>query len=128
MVPEKRPDGPFPPPAPIVFSSFRDVGRLSAKQGSARAEDDPGTVGVHPRGPRRFEKRSVWDAITGNGESLREVMLLCSQPTGGESKVEVLLKQTDTFPLPTRRELLLPFLSEEHAWTVGWLRGICIAH
>ena len=61
------------------------------------------------------------------GESLRSVISLCSQSTGREIGEEVQVKQTSTFPLPTDRELIFSFILEEHAWTVEWLRGICIA-
>ena len=125
-----RVDEPFPPPAPIVFplrtsdGSAPNKAVIELKMPLVQSGSIPADLGGSKKGVCGMRLQEMGSIL---GESLREVMLLCSQPTGGESRVGVHLKQTDTFPLPTLRELLLPLLSEEHAWTVDWLRGICVA-
>ena len=118
----------FPPVAPINFpSGISDssapinvvAGRMMPymRPGSIPADRD----GKGVRGMQLFEMGGIL------GESLRSVSSLCSQSTGRGSREEVHVKQTSTFPLPTDRELILQVIPEDHAWTVEWLRCMCMA-
>ena len=95
---------PFPPPAPIVFPLGTSDGLapnkavIELKMPLVQSGSIPADLGGSKKGVCGMRLQEMGSIL---GESLQEVMLLCSQPTGGESRVGVHLKQTDTFPLPS---------------------------
>lgn len=69
----------------------------------------------------------LWEMGGILGRSLRGGSSLCSQPTEGERNLALRTKQSNTFPLPTLREQVLPIPPKGFAWTVDWLISICMA-
>ena len=132
----KRPPGDkqsFPPPPAAAFPIGISKGRTKSNPTSEPAPTPPG---LDPLVRDGSEKERVFADVSGlqiweMGEAvlggLQGVLKLCSQSTEGGIVQGAVMKSHDTFPLPTSRNLLAPFVREDQPWCTDWLMAVCMA-
>ena len=123
-------DGPFPPGALRSFPQ----GKLFGLAGYSCPPPADGSLNDAGRQPSDLEGskkgvmgKQLWEMGDILGQGLRGSISLCSQPTGEGALKGEPTRSPNTFPLPTRRELLVPVLDEDQTWAVDWICAVCMA-
>ena len=127
-----RDDPSFPPPPAATFPIGISKGRTS----NATSEPTTTPPGLDPLNHVGSEKEGTFADVSGlqlweMGKAvmggLQGVLKLCSQSMEGGMEQGMEVKDRDTFPLPTSRNLLSPFVSDDQPWCTEWLMAVCIA-
>lgn len=94
----------------------------------AGGPDPTGESPIQPEWPKQGLRGKEALGMGGDlGREFRRVSSLCSKTTEGESDLMVTRSKNDTFPLPTFRTQVTPFLKEDELWATDWIIAVCMS-